>query len=145
MLINSANLLGDGSEPMSYRGFGRIHLEAGMPYNGEGSMALFVQNQAEVGTDTYNSVWLSVDADAGLDLRATLSWIDPAASSISAVQLVNDLDLRGEGLFCLLEWFAFKDGWHVDLQGLVWTPEVLFDSAGGDGGDGDAAATITPG
>lgn len=96
MLINSANLLGDSSEPSSYRGFGRIHLEAGMPYNGEGPMALLVKDQAEVRTDSFNSVYLSVDADAGLDLRATLSWIDPAASSISAVQLVNNLDLRGD-------------------------------------------------
>jgi len=96
MLINSANLLGGSSEPSSYRGFGRIHLEAGMPYNGEGPMALFVEDRAEIGTDRHNNVRLSVDADARLDLRATLSWIDPAASSISAVQLVNNLDLRGE-------------------------------------------------
>lgn len=95
MLINSANLMGGGSEPSSYRGFGRIHLEAGMPVNGEGAMALFVEDQAEVGTDDYTSVMLNVDVDAGLELRATLSWIDPAASSVSAVQLVNDLDLRG--------------------------------------------------
>ena len=96
MLINSANLLGDGPEPMSYRGFGRIHLEAGMPVNGEGSMALLVVDHKDIGYDTKRSFPMYVDADAGLELRATLSWIDPAASSISTDQLVNDLDLRGE-------------------------------------------------
>lgn len=96
MLINSANLMGGGSEPMSYRGFGRIHLEAGMPLNGDGALALFVEDMAEVESDGYKRIMLNVDADAGLELRATLSWIDPAASSVSAVQLVNDLDLRGE-------------------------------------------------
>ena len=96
MLINSANLMGGGNEPSSYRGFGRIHLEAGMPLNGDGDMALFVQDLAEIGADDYKSVMLDVDADAGLELRATLSWIDPAATSLSAIQLVNDLDLQGE-------------------------------------------------
>lgn len=95
MLINSANLMGGGSEPSSYRGFGRIHLEAGMPLNGDGAMALFVNDRSEIGSDQYRRVLLDVDADAGLELRTTLSWIDPAASSVSAVQLVNDLDLRG--------------------------------------------------
>ncbi|CAM9414342.1 unnamed protein product, partial [Laminaria digitata] len=35
-----------------------------------------------------------VDAEAGLDFRATLSWIDPPAASAAGVQLVHDLDLE---------------------------------------------------
>lgn len=34
-----------------------------------------------------------VDCGVGLDLRATLSWIDPPSSALSAVQLLHDLDL----------------------------------------------------
>eukprot|EP00752_Nemacystus_decipiens_P015150 g13496.t1 len=94
MLINSANLMGGGSEPSSYRGFGRIHLEAGMPLNGDGTMALYVKDLGEISSGQKRSAVFEVDADAGLELRATLSWIDPAATSVSSVQLVNDLDLR---------------------------------------------------
>lgn len=96
MLINSANLMGDTSEPGNFRGFGRIHLEAGMPLSGEGKMALFVADAGDTAIDssTYTQYLFDVDAEAGLDMRATLSWIDPAATTMSAMQLVNDLDLR---------------------------------------------------
>ncbi|CAM9611967.1 unnamed protein product, partial [Hapterophycus canaliculatus] len=96
MLINSANLMDEGGEPTPYRGFGRIHLEAGMPLGGNGNMALFVQDSASILSGQYKTIFFNVDPDAGLELRATLSWIDPAATSMSAVQLVNDLDLRGD-------------------------------------------------
>lgn len=96
MLINSANLMGQGPEPLPYRGFGRVHLEAGMPLNGEGAMALYVQDSSELVSSETRDTLFEVDADADLDLRATISWIDRAASSLSAVQLVNNLDLRGE-------------------------------------------------
>ncbi|CAM9402432.1 unnamed protein product [Ectocarpus sp. 8 AP-2014] len=48
LMINSANLMGESSEPDGSRGFGRIHLEAGMPLGGEGSLALFVQEPGGV-------------------------------------------------------------------------------------------------
>lgn len=96
MLINSANLMNEGGEPTPYRGFGRIHLEAGMPLGGNGDMALYVQDSASIGSGQYKTIFFNVDPDAGLELRVTLSWIDPAATSMSAVQLVNNLDLRGE-------------------------------------------------
>lgn len=87
--------MGRPSEPDGYRGFGRIHLETGMPLDGEGSLALFVADAGdtsipESSETEYN---LDVDADAGLELRATLSWIDPPATTISGSQLVHDLDL----------------------------------------------------
>lgn len=96
MLINSANLMGGSSEPGNFRGFGRIHLDAGMPLNGNGNMALFVADAGDTSTkeDIKTGYLFDVDASAGLDLRATLSWIDPAATSMSATQLINDLDLR---------------------------------------------------
>ncbi|CBN78745.1 peptidase S8 and S53 [Ectocarpus siliculosus] len=96
MLINSANVMGGGNEPDTERGFGRIHLEAGMPLGGAGDMALFVADSSdhEVYSDEKLKFYFNVDPDAGMELRATLSWNDPAASSLSGDQLVNDLDLR---------------------------------------------------
>lgn len=49
MLINSANLMGGSSEPDGDRGFGRVHLEEGMPLDGAGTMTLFV---ADSGTES---------------------------------------------------------------------------------------------
>ncbi|CAM9670039.1 unnamed protein product [Ectocarpus fasciculatus] len=95
LLINSANLMGGSSEPDGSRGFGRIHLEAGMPLAGEGSLALFVAdaNYTSIPQLTRQEYNFDVNATAGLDLRATLSWLDPPATTFSAVQLVHDLDL----------------------------------------------------
>lgn len=95
LLINSANLMGGSSEPDGFRGFGRVHLEQGMPLGGEGSLVLFVADAAstsipEISEHEYR---FEVDGSAGLDFRATLSWIDPAATSLSVKQLVHDLDL----------------------------------------------------
>eukprot|EP00752_Nemacystus_decipiens_P004360 g3984.t1 len=95
LFINSANLMGGSSEPDGVRGFGRIHMEAGMPLAGDGSLVLFVADAAnttipELTRQEYN---FDVDADAGLDFRATLSWIDPPASTLATKQQVHDLDL----------------------------------------------------
>ena len=95
VLINSANLMGEGSEPDGSRGFGRVHLEAGMPLAGDGSLALFVADAANTAIPELTRVEYNfdVDADAGLDFRATLSWIDPPSTSFTSKQLVHDLDL----------------------------------------------------
>ena len=87
--------MGGSTEPDGHRGFGRIHLEAGMPLAGNGSLVLFVTDAAnttipELTRQEYN---FDVDADAGLEFRATLSWIDPPATALSAEQQVHDLDL----------------------------------------------------
>lgn len=95
MLINSANLMGGSSQPDGYRGFGRVHLEAGMPLAGEESLVLFVADAADtsIPENMLHEYLFDVDADAGLDLRVTLCWIDPPADTTSAVQLVHNLDL----------------------------------------------------
>lgn len=95
MLINSANLMGGSSEPDGSRGFGRVHLEAGMPLEGEGSLVLFVADAADTSLpeNTLHEYLFDVDADAGLDFRVTLCWIDPPADTYAAVQLVHNLDL----------------------------------------------------
>lgn len=87
--------MGGDSEPDGFRGFGRVHLEAGMPLAGDGDLVLFVADANTTSTPelTRQEYNFDVDADAGLDLRVTLSWIDPPASTFSAVQLVHDLDL----------------------------------------------------
>lgn len=95
LLINSASLMGGSSEPDGYRGFGRIHMEAGMPLDGEGHLAMFVADAANtsISSSATQVYLLDVNGDAGLDLRATLSWIDPASTTLSVKQLVHDLDL----------------------------------------------------
>lgn len=95
LLINSANLMGGSTEPDGFRGFGRVHLEAGMPLNGEGSMALFVAdaNTTSISELTRDEYAFDVDGTAGEELRVTLSWIDPPTSAFAAKQLLHDLDL----------------------------------------------------
>ena len=95
MLINSANLMGGSSEPDGSRGFGRVHLDAGLPLGGIGDMGLFVADSSNTGVsqgteDTYT--FKTVDGDTG-ELRATLAWIDPPATTSSSSQLMHDLDL----------------------------------------------------
>ena len=87
--------MGGASEPDGFRGFGRIHLEMGMPLDGEGSLALFVADAltTSISDSSEHEYIFDIDADAGLDFRATLSWIDPPATTISGTQLVHDLDL----------------------------------------------------
>ena len=87
--------MGGGTEPNGLRGFGRIHLENGMPLAGEGDLACFVADASYTSIPELTRVEykFEVDADAGLDFRTTLSWIDPAGSTFSSKQLVHDLDL----------------------------------------------------
>ena len=68
----------------------------GMPLGGEGSLALFVADSADTFLPEFSSheFVFDVDAGAGLDFRATLSWIDPPVTAYAVVQLVHDLDLE---------------------------------------------------
>lgn len=83
------------SEPDGYRGFGRVHLEVGMPLDGAGDMALFVADAQDtfIADGSTEDHLFHVNGDQDMDLRATLSWIDPPATSVTAAQLINDLDL----------------------------------------------------
>ncbi len=97
MLINSANLMGGSSEPDGFRGFGRVHLEAGLPLAGMGNRGLLVIDSStalvsEGSIVHYAFRTQSNDNNAGA-IRATLAWIDPPASTLSAKQVVHDLDL----------------------------------------------------
>ncbi|CAM9589206.1 unnamed protein product, partial [Scytosiphon promiscuus] len=89
MLINSANLMGGSTEPDGDRGFGRVHLEPGMPLRGEGPGALYVADSSYTSTVELNltEYTFDVNATAGLEFRATLSWIDPPATAFSSVQV----------------------------------------------------------
>ncbi|CAM9739795.1 unnamed protein product [Choristocarpus tenellus] len=95
VLINSANLMGGDSEPNSLTGFGRVHLEAGLPLNGNGSQSLFVADSsiARVYSGRNDSYKFEV-GESGVEIRATLAWMDPEADVLAAVQLMNDLDLK---------------------------------------------------
>lgn len=95
MLINSANLMGGSSEPDYSRGFGRVHLSAGMPMRGKGSTSLLVADSSKTSIDAFgvNHVNIKVDGDAGLELRVTLCWFDPPTTALSSIQLQNNLDL----------------------------------------------------
>eukprot|EP00752_Nemacystus_decipiens_P005062 g4596.t1 len=95
IIINSANLMGGSSEPDDFRGFGRVHLEAGMPLSSSGPLGILVADSSEtsIGAYSHHTEEIFVDGDAGLELRATLSWLDPPATTLSATQLLHDLDL----------------------------------------------------
>ncbi|CBN75410.1 subtilisin-like serine peptidase [Ectocarpus siliculosus] len=93
MIINSAHLMGGSSEPNGLRGFGRVHLEAGMPMDGVGETGLLVV-EATIGSDDEITELVTVDGDAGAELRATLAWLDPPTTALSAKQLQHDLDLH---------------------------------------------------
>lgn len=68
----------------------------GMPIGGEGSLACFVADASYTSIPelTRHEFHFNVDADAGLEFRATLSWIDPPSVSISSKHLIHDLDLK---------------------------------------------------
>lgn len=95
MLINSADLMGGSSQPDGDRGFGRVHLETVLPLDASGDRALFVQDASERSIPERKIVefYFLLNEKTGVDLRATLAWIDPAASEGSSTQLLNDLDL----------------------------------------------------
>lgn len=44
MIIHGANAMGGSSDPDGERGFGRVHLEAAMPFDGEDLWALYVED-----------------------------------------------------------------------------------------------------
>lgn len=96
ILINSANLMNGPAEPDGHRGFGRVHLEAGLPLNGEGDMALFVVDSSTTSLGEFDGhkYFFDVNASTGIDLRATLAWIDPPASILAPVSLIHDLNLK---------------------------------------------------
>lgn len=87
--------MGGGTEPDNLRGFGRVHLEAGLPLNGQGNLALLVADSLTTSIAEFEQISydVEVDATAGLELRATLSWIDPPTPAASTKQLQHDLDL----------------------------------------------------
>lgn len=88
--------MGGSSEPDGYRGFGRVHLEAGLPLQGVGDMGLFVADNVTLDEYTVDKyTFETVDGDVG-EFRATLAWIDPPASTLSNDQLIHDLDLKVE-------------------------------------------------
>lgn len=119
--------MGGTTDPDGERGFGRIHLESRMPFEGEDVSALYVEDTKSSspenaggsggggGGGTGSVAALSVEerafevtaTDAALagkladgeggGLRVTLVWMDPPATALSAMQLVHDLDLFLEG------------------------------------------------
>lgn len=97
-MINSANLMGGSTTPDRYHGFGRVHLEEGLRFGGEG-YPIFVVDSSTAYLESFDSQSWSWDADpsAGKDIRVTLSWTDPAGDALSPVDIVNNLDLRVTG------------------------------------------------
>lgn len=96
MLVNSANLMNGSTEPDGHRGFGRVHLETTMPLNGEGDRALFVADSSTTTLEGYqgHKYFFDLVPNTGIELRATLAWNDPPASSLSPVLLIHDLNLK---------------------------------------------------
>ena len=132
MLINSADLMGGSSEPDGVRGFGRIHLEAGMPLGGLDNRALFVADasETELGEFTIAEYHFEMASGADLELRATLAWIDPPATAESSTQLIHDLDLTVVGPDKSL-YRMFSDG--ADDRNVVERVIVPADTVSGGG------------
>lgn len=95
MLVNSADLMGGSSEPDGFRGFGRVHLEGGVPLGAEGDLGLFVADafETEIEEYTVHDYRFELLPNTGLELRATLAWLDPPVSADASQQMLNDLDL----------------------------------------------------
>lgn len=98
MLVNSANLMNGSAEPDGYRGFGRVHLETVLPMSGEGDMGLFVADSSTTSLEGFDEhkYLFDLDTSTGMDVRATLAWIDPPASPMAQVLLMHDLNLKVE-------------------------------------------------
>ena len=111
-MINSADLMGESSEPDGVRGFGRVHLEAGMPLDGLDNMALFVADafETELAEYTIDEYHFEMVSGVDLELRATLAWIDPPATAEASTQLINDLDLTVVGPDGSTLYRMFSDG-----------------------------------
>lgn len=134
MLINSADLMGGSSEPDGLRGFGRVYLEAGMPLEGSGDTALFVVDAAERSIDenAADEYSFTLNSNTSLEFRATLAWIDPAATVTSTVQLIHDLDLTvvsPSGTVYQM-WSFGADMWNVVERVIVSADDVDSDNAG---------------
>jgi hypothetical protein len=85
----AANL---GSPPDYYQGYGRVSLQNVLPYTGiEEVTDLFVE---ELVMSSLSKVTYSVTvADVSRPLKATIVWMDPTNSDITAKMLLHDLDL----------------------------------------------------
>ncbi|CAN0307309.1 unnamed protein product, partial [Laminaria digitata] len=116
MLVHGADAMGGSTDPDGERGFGRIHLESAMPFEGEDLWALYVEDDdgSTTGVGTIEAfavedrgfVVTEADAAAAVEagngngpggIRVTLVWMDPPATAASSTQLVHDLDLFLEG------------------------------------------------
>ncbi|CAM9494152.1 unnamed protein product [Pylaiella littoralis] len=118
MLIHGADAMGGSTDPDGDRGFGRIHLESAMPFEGEDLWALYVEDADGTTTSAgqargvaafeveersfivseEDAATVEAEAEGGPGgIRATLAWMDPAATASSSVQLIHDLDLFLDG------------------------------------------------
>ena len=86
--------------PSFFEGFGRVQLDRVLPFDDDDDddddrpFSLWVADVASGdGLSTGDGVTYCFDAPAGQAFKATLVWTDPASSLISAINLVNDLDL----------------------------------------------------
>lgn len=66
MIIHGANAMGGSSDPDGERGFGRVHLEAAMPFDGEDLWALYVEDD-DGSTSGKGQVWVG----------ALMGWVFP--------------------------------------------------------------------
>lgn len=83
-----------GSTPDIMQGFGRMSLQNVLPLSGS-TPANFDLYVDESTIDTYKRVTYTVTVTGNAaPLKATLVWMDPAASAVSGKQLVNDLDIK---------------------------------------------------
>ncbi|CAB1102947.1 unnamed protein product [Ectocarpus sp. CCAP 1310/34] len=88
MIINSAHLMGSSSEPNGVRGFGRVHLEAGMPMDGVSVTGLLVVEAAIADGEITELV--TVDGNAELQHDLDLPVILPSGTKYTMWELGED-------------------------------------------------------
>ncbi len=94
-LLNGTRVL--GTWPSNTFGWGRIHLDGSLYFDGDTRRARYFERPNSAGLATGEEHVYSVEVAAGEEFRATLTWFDVEGAAGAGVALVNDLDLVVEG------------------------------------------------
>ena len=94
-LLNGTRVL--GTWPSNIFGWGRIHLDGSLYFDGDTRRARYFERPNSAGLSTGEEHVYSVEVAAGEEFRATLTWFDVEGAAGAGVALVNNLDLVVEG------------------------------------------------
>ena len=99
VLLAGAEAVGGGNTqgpiPAMGQGFGRVNLDHALYFAGDAT-GLFVKDD-RAGLEQGQAAVLTVDVEAGSDLKVALTWSDPPPGPGAGSVLVNDLNLTVSG------------------------------------------------